>query len=272
MRIFISYSRADRAAVRLVVQRIEQCHDVWVDWEDIAPTQAWATAIERGIEQADAFIFLLSPASCLSHYCMSELNHAVSLNKYLVPATLADIGTQCPAALAPYQWISLNDFEVGMQDLLLALERSDQDAKTHTNLLIAAKTWQRAGKKERHLLQGVKLREAIAWLEATDDRQPIPLQLHREFILQSQIIHLERRSKDNRALLVLMAVALPFFISVFFEFAIEADRDGLAKGSFQSRSDVPARIQILTALLGVSGLAGLSKEKLGETIKTWLNG
>lgn len=268
MRIFISYSRADRAAVRLVVNRLQVDHEVWVDWEDISPTDRWATAIEKGIEQADAFLFLLSPTSCLSQYCLLELNYAAALNKLLVPVLLTDVGTQCPAALAPYQWLSLKDFETGIQDLKQILDRVADDAKLHTNLLIAAKLWQRTGKKEQHLLQKAKLGEAIAWLEATDDCQPVPLQIHREFILQSQIVQLERRSKDNRALLVLMAVALPFFISVFFEFAIEADRDGLAKGSFQSRSDVPARIQIFTALLGVSGLAGLSKEKLLEFLKT----
>lgn len=271
MRIFISYSRTDRAVVRLVANRLQIHHEVWVDWEDIPPTERWATAIERGIEQSDAFLFLLSPASCLSQYCLQELNYAASLNKLLVPVILADVGTQCPEALAQYQWLSLKDFEAGLQELRQTLDRAADDAKLHTNLLISAKTWQRLGKKEKHLLQGQKLGEAIAWLEATDDQQPVPLQLHREFILQSQIVQLERRSKDNRALLVLMAVALPFFLSVFFEFAIEADRSGLSKGSFQSRSDVPARVQIFTTLLGISGLAGLSKEKIAEILKAWFN-
>lgn len=270
MRLFVSYSRLDRPAVRLVVNRLEDCHDVWIDWEDIPAAHRWATAIERGIEQADAFVFLLSPTSCLSDYCLKELEYASSLNKLLVPVLLTDVGNQCPAALGQYQWLSLKDFEIGIKDLLQTLERSAGDATIHTNLLISAKTWQRSGKKEKFLLQGGKLGEAIAWLEATDDRQPVPLQIQREFILQSQLVQLERRSKDNRALLVLMAVALPFVLSIFFEFAIEADREGISKGSIHSRADVPDRVQAITAILGVGGLAGISRGKLAEILKTLL--
>ncbi|HEY9299965.1 MAG TPA: hypothetical protein VIQ31_27085, partial [Phormidium sp.] len=95
-------------------------------------------------------------------------------------------------------------------------------------------------------------------------------QIQREFILQSQIVRLERRSKDNRALLVLMAVALPFVLSIFFEFAIEADREGISRGSIHSRADVPDRVQAITAILGVGGLAGISRGKLAEILKTLL--
>lgn len=270
MRIFVSYSRLDRAAVRLAVSRLETFHDVWIDWEDIPPTHRWAAEIERGIEQADAFVFLLSPTSCLSDYCLKELEYAASLNKLLVPVLLCDVGNQCPAALGQYQWLSLKDFEDGIKELLRVLDRAADDARLHTNLLISAKTWQRSGKKEKFLLPAGKLGEAIAWLEGTDDRQPVPLQIQREFILQSQIAQLERRSKDNRALLVLMAVALPFVLSLFFEFAIEADRSGIARGSISSRENIPDRVQAITALLGVGGLAGISKAKLAEILKEWL--
>ena len=37
--------------------------DVWVDWESIPPAVDWLEQIFRGIEESDAFIFLISPDS-----------------------------------------------------------------------------------------------------------------------------------------------------------------------------------------------------------------
>ncbi|MEN9563055.1 MAG: hypothetical protein RIR73_1299, partial [Chloroflexota bacterium] len=68
--VFISYSRKDSAIAHTLMSEIKsQGMDVWVDWEDIPPAVGWLDQILQGIEQADAFIFLISPDSVKSEVC-----------------------------------------------------------------------------------------------------------------------------------------------------------------------------------------------------------
>jgi hypothetical protein len=57
--------------------------EVWVDWEDIRPTEDFMQAIYSAIEGADAFVFVLSPDSIASVVCGREIAHAVAHNKRL---------------------------------------------------------------------------------------------------------------------------------------------------------------------------------------------
>jgi hypothetical protein len=51
--------------------------DFWVDWEGIPPTVDWMKEIEKGIEEADAFLAVVSPDWISSKVCIDELNIAV---------------------------------------------------------------------------------------------------------------------------------------------------------------------------------------------------
>ena len=58
--IFISYSRKDSDFVRRLNTALgKRGHDVWVDWEDIPRGEKWINEIYNGIENADAFIFVV---------------------------------------------------------------------------------------------------------------------------------------------------------------------------------------------------------------------
>ena len=60
--LFISYSRRDIDFARKLTKSFkDQDLDFWIDWEDIPPTVEWWQEIERGIEEADIFLFLISP-------------------------------------------------------------------------------------------------------------------------------------------------------------------------------------------------------------------
>ena len=63
-KIFVSYSRKDIEFARKLTGELEKNDlDFWVDWEGIPPTVDWWKEIEKGIEEADAFLFLISPDS-----------------------------------------------------------------------------------------------------------------------------------------------------------------------------------------------------------------
>ena len=66
-KVFISYSRIDiEFAKRLTTELQKSELDFWIDWEGIPPSVDWWKEIEKGIEEADNFIFLISPDSVKS--------------------------------------------------------------------------------------------------------------------------------------------------------------------------------------------------------------
>ncbi|HEY3472966.1 MAG TPA: toll/interleukin-1 receptor domain-containing protein, partial [Anaerolineales bacterium] len=82
--LFISYSRKDREAARKLTEAFHnQDLDFWIDWEGIEPTVDWWREIEKGIEGADNFLFLISPDSASSDVCRQEIEHAVKNGKRL---------------------------------------------------------------------------------------------------------------------------------------------------------------------------------------------
>ena len=92
-RVFISYSRKDiEFAKRLTAELQKSDLDFWIDWEGIPPTVDWWKEIEKGIEEADIFLFLISPDSAKSKVCIREIEYAVLNGKRLIPLVVQDIG------------------------------------------------------------------------------------------------------------------------------------------------------------------------------------
>ena len=57
-KVFVSYSRKDiEFAKRLTIELQKSDLDFWIDWEGIPPTVDWWSEIEKGIEEADVFLF-----------------------------------------------------------------------------------------------------------------------------------------------------------------------------------------------------------------------
>ena len=74
--LFVSYSRKDKDFVRRLVDTlVSREKEVWVDWEDIAPTADWQAEIDAGIEAADSFALVVTPDSLGSRVCGRELEH-----------------------------------------------------------------------------------------------------------------------------------------------------------------------------------------------------
>ena len=91
-KVFISYSRRDKVLAKRLTGELQKSEiDFWIDWEDIPPTVDWWKEIEKGIEESDAFLFLISPDSIKSKVCGQELEHAVQNGKRLLPVVLRDV-------------------------------------------------------------------------------------------------------------------------------------------------------------------------------------
>jgi hypothetical protein len=91
-KLFVSYSRRDSVAARKLIDAFRAIdQQVWVDWESIPPAVDWLEQIFRGIEEADAFIFLISPDSIVSEVCKVEVGRAAQNNKRIIPVVVRDV-------------------------------------------------------------------------------------------------------------------------------------------------------------------------------------
>jgi len=201
--VFISYSRRDRSFVKSLTRALQKRgRTVWVDWDSIPSGSDWWEEIQRGIELADSFIFVLSPDSLKSQVCQQELEHAIRHHKRLLPIVIKDIDpTQTSPELARLNWIFFrlqDSFDQSLRHLVSALDTDLEHVRTHTRLLVQANEWKAHQQDASLLLRGIKLEEARSWLAACEDQSPAPLQIQKEFIWASYNAELSRRQEELR--------------------------------------------------------------------------
>ena len=125
-KVFISYSRKDiDFAKRLTAELQKSDLDFWIDWEGIPPTVDWWREIEKGIEEADAFLFLISPDSAKSKVCGQKIDHAVKNGKRLIPIVIHEANTnEVHPKLKPLNWIFFrkeDNFDNSIKRLLTSI-------------------------------------------------------------------------------------------------------------------------------------------------------
>ncbi|XGV97440.1 MAG: TIR domain-containing protein [Leptolyngbya sp. BL-A-14] len=212
--VFISYSRKDKAFVQTLHTALqEHQRDTWVDWQDIPLTADWWVEIQRGIEAANAFVFVITPDSVISTVCREEVDHAVEHNKRLVPIVRREgFDTQkIHPALSKHNWLFFREqdpFEQALQSLLKAIDTDLDHVRAHTRLLERAIEWQQQGKNDSYLLRGTDLETAQQWLVQSYTKEPRPTELQRTYLDAShQVETLRQRTEIKRQRLALIGVA-----------------------------------------------------------------
>lgn len=90
--VFISYSRRNLALIEQIDAALtERGKQVWFDkkkepLEGIPPGSKWWDEIKHGIDDADNFLFVISPESVVSPYCNAEIAFALQQQKRIVTA------------------------------------------------------------------------------------------------------------------------------------------------------------------------------------------
>lgn len=232
--VFVSYRRMDVSFVKQLYAALHAAgREIWVDWEDIPPGSiAFTDDIRRGIDNANAFLCVLSPRYLESEYCLMELDYAVQQNKRLIPVVLEKVdGLDVPDAIGHINWIffvphagQANTFDESFPRVIEALEADLGHVRAHTRLLKRAQEWETSQRNRSFLLRGAELGSAEKWLTAAHDKDPEPLALHREFIQASE----QAQSARQRTLLVLMGAALvvtTFLMILSVSFAQEANEE-----------------------------------------------
>ncbi|MFB2939366.1 TIR domain-containing protein [Aerosakkonemataceae cyanobacterium BLCC-F154] len=207
--IFISYSRKDKEFVKSLHETLMKLRrDVWVDWEDIPLTADWKQEIYVGIEGTDNFLFILSPDSINSQYCNEELEYAIKNHKRLVPILYRDVNPEdVHPTLAALNWIFIrneDDFHSNFQKLLDAIDTDLDHVRTHTRLLKRAIEWYSKKYDSSFLLRGTDLKAALEWLTESQEQQPSPTFLHKQYIIQSN----QAESKRNKRILTAISFGM----------------------------------------------------------------
>ncbi len=190
-KVFISYSRKDiEFAKQLTAELQKSSLDFWIDWEGIPPTVDWWREIEKGIEEADIFLFLISPDSAASKVCGQEIDYAIKNAKRIIPIVVRDIkADKTPTQLSHLNWIFFrkdDDFDAAVKKLMTAIQTDYEWVATHRRLQVKALEWERNNKESSFLLRGKDLQDAEMQLATNTSKEPHPTDLQREFVFKSR--------------------------------------------------------------------------------------
>ena len=199
--IFISYARKDLTTAQRIVDALAtRGLDTWIDWKSIPKTVDWEEEIYRGIEEADAFLFMISPDSVQSEMCKKEIAHAVKNGKRIIPIVIRDADVKTiPTAVSKLNWIfcrdGQDDFNIAIAQTREAIHTDYEWLKFHTELQVKALKWERR-KDASRLLRGKELREAEQqFAYAGNQKDPPPTSLQRHFVLTSRRDEERRRNR-----------------------------------------------------------------------------
>ena len=186
--VFLSYAEEDLATREIVRYHLLQSGvTVWANTVDIRMGEDFEAAIQRGIEEADNVVYLISRASLASDYCQMEIDQALDLNKRIIPMLVEEIDVSLlPETIRKIQFINLTDNQVAVdleKDLAELLRSIRQDAlyfNQHKRLLVRALKWERQKQNPSLLLQRRMQETYLAWAQNAKDRTvggALPLQL-----------------------------------------------------------------------------------------------
>jgi formylglycine-generating enzyme required for sulfatase activity len=190
-KIFVSYSRKNIDFCRRLTGELQKRDlDFWVDWEGIPPTVDWRQQIQKGIEEADTFLFIISPDSVKSKVCSEELGIAVKNGKRLIPVVVKDVTRdERPPELSHLNYIFFresDDFDTGLSKLLTAIDTDYGWVQTHRRLQVKALEWERSNKDNGFLLRGKDLEDAEQQISTNATKNPFPTDIQREYVLRSR--------------------------------------------------------------------------------------
>lgn len=252
--LFISYSRKDIIIAQKLSKALEdQGLDCWIDWEGIPPTVDWWNEIKKGIEAADAFLFLLSPDSSRSKVCEQEIEHAVLNGKRLIPIVVRDTeGRESPAKIAQLNWIFLREsdnFQASFDALITAIKTDYQWVQEHRQLQLKSLEWEKNNHESSLLLRGKELQDAEYELARNSSKDPRPTDLQHEYVFASRReSDRQRRTATATAIGVIIAlIALTIFGFTQADHAKKAQATAEANAQEAQRRARIARSQTLAA-------------------------
>ena len=192
--VFLSSSEKDNAIKEKIRKTLmREGFTVWTNHTDIKTGTAFQEQINKGIEGADNFVYLISPEALQSSYCYLELAHAFATNQRIITLLIEKTDIELiPSQLQKLQFIDLTEYEdrekyrSSIDKLLKELNSDVAYHESHKVLLVKALKWQQQTHNPSVLLRGYNLQHFEAWLKVAKQRKESPpLPLQEEFIIAS---------------------------------------------------------------------------------------
>ena len=169
--IFVSYSRKDIEFAGKIVKALAKNNlETWIDWKSIPKGEDREQEIYRGIEEADAFLFLISTDSAKSEMCNKEIAHAVKNNKRILPIVLHDTDVNtfhyelAKNEISKRNWIfcreKQDDFDKTIEEIQTTIHTNYDWVQAQRRLQVKALEWERNHKENSFLLRGKDLGDA----------------------------------------------------------------------------------------------------------------
>ena len=201
--VFVSYSRADSDFARKLNDALQvQGKTTWFDQESIASGADFQREIYRGIENANNFLFVISPNAVGSPYCADEVEYAQKLNKRIVTILHRPVNPkELHPVLAAVQWIDFErqdgDFTANFKEVLRTIDTDPVHLQAHTRLLVRAIEWDSKGRNESLLLRGDDLDDAEQWVGDSAKRDPKPTSLQQDYVKSSRSLEAANRQASE---------------------------------------------------------------------------
>lgn len=219
---FISYSRKDKGFAERLVARFHQLdRGAWIDWDDIHKGEDWWNSIQRGIEESDRFIFIISPDSVTSTVCRKEISYAAQLNKQMLPLLRREgfNSTELHPSIAQYNWIFCrddDDVDLAFRELFRSLDTDLLYVRAHTRMIMRSLEWWNSGRDGSYLLRGTDLDDGQRWLGEGIRKLPKPTDAQIEYInasTEASFAALRARQKAKWTVVLTTVIANFVFVT-----------------------------------------------------------
>ena len=268
-KVFVSYSRKDIDFAKRLTEELKKNNmEFWVDWEGIPPTVDFMKKIEKGIEESDAFLFLVSPDSVKSKVCGEEIAHAAKNGKRLIPLMVRDVKSEeLPQVLSHINWINFrkqDNFDESFQKLLLGINTDFEWVDVHSRLLVRALEWEQENKDKSFLLRGKDLHDAETQLAINTSKDPHPTDLHREYILESRQAA-DRQRRWYTVLAVITAIIM-FVLGIYGLYQADTAKKEAARANENEQREIIAKNHALAKEIEskINQLSALAVAKIDQ--------
>ncbi len=223
--VFLSYTQADLDFTRRIYNQLQITGKTTrFDQECDTSSSEERTAILKSIETASNFVFVISPDTVKSEFCLEELEQAKLSNKRIIAIQSTDIPVnELPASIATLTAVDFTqaDFSAAYAELIKKIDTDHDYVEQHTRMAQRAGEWKEKNRIPDLLLRSAEYKEANEWLQNAQKEKkiPQPSELQKEFIELSNQALLAALAKERQRKLIqrlMIAIIVACFAIIGF--------------------------------------------------------